>query len=410
MKYVIIGNSTAAVGTIEGIRSADRDGEITVISSEPHHTYSRPLISYLLQGKTDIQRMKYRPDDFYSKNKVSAVLGRKAVSINSAEKTVVCDDGSEYQYDKLMIASGSSPFIPKFDGLDTVSDKFTFMSLDDALSLEVKLDSTKQVLIVGAGLIGLKCAEGIYGRCGGITVIDLAPRVLSSILDDETAAPVQAKLEEHGIKFVLGHSASSFSKAESGYIAELDDGSKLNFDILVLAVGVRANTALAAGIGAEIGRGIKTDFSMRTSVPDVYAAGDCTESYDISCDTSRILALLPNAYLQGETAGRSMAGEDASYETAVPMNAIGFFGYHIITAGSYTGEAVNVSEGRRFFVKDGLLKGYMLTGDVDKAGIYTSLIRNKTPLSEIDFDLIAENPSLMAFTRDYRDTKLTKPV
>ncbi|MBO4423730.1 MAG: FAD-dependent oxidoreductase, partial [Clostridia bacterium] len=123
-KYVIIGNGTAAVGCIEGIRTVDKSGKITVISAENHSVYSRPLISYYLEGKTDLQRMKYRDDGFYIENGCKVLYGKIAKSIDADKKTVVLDGGEKIQYDELCVASGSRPFVPPFEGLETVTNKF----------------------------------------------------------------------------------------------------------------------------------------------------------------------------------------------------------------------------------------------------------------------------------------------
>lgn len=404
MRYVIIGNSAAGIGAVEGIRQLDKQGEIIIISSEPHHTYSRPLISYLLLGKTDEQKMKYRDDDFYTRNGCKVLAGKTVTEIKPAHKQVVIDDGSIIPYDKLLIGTGSSAFVPPFDGLDMVSEKFTFMTLEDARKLEAALSKDKKVLIVGAGLIGLKCAEGISDKAGSITVIDLAPRVLSSILDESGARRVQDTLESKGMKFLLSTGVKRFD----GNCAVLDNEETIEFDIVVLAVGVRPNTALLAGI-AEIDRGIVINGKSETTAKDIYAAGDCTQTRDVSSGQSRIMALLPNAYMQGECAGVNMAGGNMRFDKAIPMNAIGFFGLHIITAGNYSGDVYcEDGEGsyKRLFYSDNRLNGYILIGKVEKAGIYTSLIRECTPLDSIDFALICEKPGLMAFTREVRNQKL----
>lgn len=404
MRYVIIGNSAAAVGAVEGIRQIDSKGEITVISNEPHHTYSRPLISYLLLGKTDEQKMKYRDDDFYAKNNVNLRLGVTVTQINEVEKCVVLDDGSKAPYDKLLVATGASAFVPPFAGLDTVKNKYTFMSLDDAKNLEKVLNKTARVLIVGAGLIGLKCAEGILQKVSSITVVDLAPKVLSSILDDTGATLMQNHLEDNGVSFKLSQKVKSFS----GNTATFENGEIIKFDILVLAVGVRPNTGLLQGV-VEIEKGIVIDNKCRTTVFDIYAAGDCTQSLDISSGQNKIMALLPNAYMQGEVAGKNMAGGDAAFNKAIPMNAIGFFGLHVITAGSYVGDAYTESKEKSYkklFYSDNRLNGYILIGNVEKAGIYTSLIRERTPLDTIDFELVCKNPGLMAFSKEERKIKL----
>lgn len=409
-KFVIIGNGVAAAGCIEGIRSADRDAEITVVSAEKHPVYCRPLISYYLEGKTDLERIKYRSDSFYSDNGVKVCYGREAVKIDAEAKKAELDDGTQLPYDALCIAAGSSPFVPPFDGLDTVEKKFAFMTLDDALGLEKAVSQDSRVLIVGAGLIGLKCAEGLHGRAGSITVCDLADRVLSSILDGECASLVQRRLEENGVSFMLSDSAVKFD----GNRAVMKSGREVDFDILVLAVGVRANNSMASEAGAECGRGICVDSKLRTTLPGVYAAGDCTEGEDISCGMRRVLAILPNAYMQGRCAGRCMAGEEDTFDNAIPMNSIGFFGLHAMSAGSYFGsdqggkmyERKEDGKIKRLFTKDGLLTGFILIGDIERAGIYTNMIRNRIPLSEVDFELLKENPGLAPFGLDYRMSKL----
>lgn len=406
-KYVIIGNSTAAIGCVEGIRSVDADGEIVLVSSEKHHTYSRPLISYLLEGKTDEERMKYRPDSFYADNRVTAKLGVEATKVDAEEKTVTLESGETIPYEKLLVATGSTPFIPPMQGLETVKKAFTFMSLDDAKALEGALTPESRVLIIGAGLIGLKCAEGIAERVQSITVVDMADRVLPSILDETGSDIVRAHLEKHGMAFYLNDTVASFD----GNHAALKSGTALDFDVLVIAVGVRPATSLVKEAGGEVRRGIAADNTGRTTLPDVFAAGDCAESFDISAGMNRVLALLPNAYMQGHTAGVNMAGGTASFENAIPMNAIGFMGLHIITAGTYDGETYTAKDGENYkilFYKDDLLKGYILIGNVARAGIYTALIRSRTPLSSIDFDLICEKPQLMAFTSSARRDLLSR--
>ena len=255
------------------------------------------------------------------------------------------------------------------------------MTLDDALALEAAVKDDSRVLIVGAGLIGLKCAEGLYNRAASITVCDLAGRVLSSVLDDECAARMQRHLEAHGIRFLLGDSVRRLD----GKKAYMNGGAVVDFDVLVLAVGVRANTALVRDAGGETNRGILVDESMRTSLPDVYAAGDCTEGEDVSLGGRRVLAILPNAYMQGHCAGVCMAGGRETFDKAIPMNAVGFFGLHAMTAGTYYGEADGGScyeeqdehRLKRLFMRDGRLTGFILIGETERAGIYTSLIRER---------------------------------
>lgn len=323
MRVVILGNSAAAAGCVEGLRQRDAASKITLVAREPHHIYSRPLISYLLCGRTDEQRMKYRPNDWYARQGVTALLGQSAEHVDAAARTVTLGDGQTLPYDKLLIATGARPFVPPVPGLQEVRSRFAFMTLADARALAQAVTPQSRVFIMGAGLIGLKCAEGLLGRAGSITVADLAGHVLPSILDD---------------------------------------------------------------------------------------AGDCTEAVDAATGARKIMALLPNAYMQGEAAGLHMAGAEAPFDRAIPMNAMGLFGLHMVTAGDYVGESETLDAGpggyKRLFWQDGALKGYIIVGDVRRAGIYTALIREQTPLNEIDFDLVKQRPQLMAFSRADRAKKL----
>lgn len=402
-KYVIIGNSAAAIGTVSGIREVDKEGMITIISDEPYHTYSRPLISYWLEGKVEDKNIYYREPDFYEKNNVMTMFDTKAVKINPT--SVSLDNGGEVVYDKLMVATGSKPFVPPMNGLENVQNKFTFMTWDSAKGIKEQVKKGTKVLIIGAGLIGLKAAEALYHLEADITVVDLADRILPSILDVRAGEKMQKYIEDKGTKFILNTSVDSFTENT----ATLKNGTVVDFDLLILAVGVRPNTNLVAEAGGKVNRGIKTDKTQQTSLANVYSAGDCTESYDESIQAERILAILPNAYMQGDVAGKNMAGKETYYMNAIPMNAIGFYGLHIISAGSYDGEEFvieNSQNYKKLVFKDGLLRGYILMGDVARAGIYTSLIKEKIPVDSLDFELLKHKPQMLMFGKTRREEKL----
>ncbi len=403
-KYVIIGNGVAAAACIEGIRSQDDSGSITVISEENHPVYCRPLISYYLEDRTDTEKMNYRGPDFYEKNGCRVIYGKKAAAIDPEKKTVTTEDGKTLPYDEMCLAAGSSPFVPPFEGLDSVKDKYGFMTLDDAVTLKAAVNKDSRVLIMGAGLIGLKCAEGLRDCVGEITVCDLADRVLSSILDTECAAIMQRHLEKNGIKFLLSDTAVKFD----GNTAYMKSGAVVEYDILVLSVGVRANSGLIKDAGGEVNRGVLVDSRMRSSLPNVYSAGDCAEGDDISIGGKRVLAILPNAYMQGYTAGVNMAGGDRVYDNAFPMNSIGFFGLHAMTAGSYDGDCYEEKDGdrlKRLFTRDDRLIGFILIGYTERTGIYTSLIRDKTPLDSINFEVLKKTATTTAFPGAVRRKK-----
>lgn len=405
MRYVIIGGSAAAIGCIEGVRSVDKTGEIILITGETEWNYSRPLISYLLEGKTTRDKMWCRPDSFFTRNGVTVKAGVLATALDAGDRTVRLSTGERLAYDRLLAATGSRPFVPPIPGLETVDRTFCFQTLSDASALAEALRPESRVLILGAGLTGVKCAEGIRGLCAQIAIADLAPRVLPAVLDDTAAAMVQARMEEKGVRFYLNDSAAAFR----GNTARLQSGTELEFDVLVTAVGVRPNTQLVADAGGAVDRGILVDGRCATTLPDVYAAGDCAQGYDAVSGEKRMLPLWPNAMLQGETAGINMAGGRADYTQGIALNASGVFGLHMVTAGSYEGESFTVQRDgsyKRLVTADGVLKGVIMVGDVSRAGIYTDLIRKKKPLSEIDFDLIRESPQLMAFSQKDRRVQL----
>lgn len=408
MDYVILGNSAAAVGCIEGLRKCDKEGRITVISDEPHHVYSRPLISYYLAGKVSAKNMVYRKTDFYEKLGVETMFGKKATAIDPKGKTVTLDSGETVKYDKLLVATGSSPFVPPTEGLKAQDNFYTFLKYDDALGIEKWISKDANVVVVGAGLIGLKAAEGIAPVAGSVHVVEMATRVLPMILDEAAAAPVQKRLEENGVTFHLGMTVAEVVGEQHIEKVVLKDGTELPCDVLVMGVGVRPNVAEAKAAGVDVNRGILVDETMRTNVADIWAAGDVTEGVDAVTGERKIMALWPNAYAQGRAAGCDMAGQKDDFGGVFPMNAVGFFGLSVITAGVQGGEGTQLlskyddktGASKRFYVKDDRLVGMILVGDVDRAGIYTYLMSERIPLSSLEGTLTDDGFGLMALGQE----------
>jgi NADPH-dependent 2,4-dienoyl-CoA reductase/sulfur reductase-like enzyme len=273
------------------------------------------------------------------------------------------------------------------------------MAWEDAEYLAAHTSLGTRVLVVGAGLIGLKAAECLTKRGAAVTVAELQPQILPNAMTPAAAARIQRHLEENGVSFFLGQSVLRYEAADNAYRAFLQDGSALEFDVLVLATGVLPNTELLKEAGAAVNRGIVVDENSKTSLPNVFAAGDCTESVDASTGAQKIMALLPNAYHQGEAAGRAMAGNPKPFTTAIPLNAAGFFGLHALSAGNYTGAELKIEDEngfRVFYTQDGVCKGFILIGDYARAGIYTQLIRKRTRLSKEQFLSLAREPGLLA--------------
>lgn len=406
-KYLIIGNSAAAIGGVQGIRKVDKRSKIVLVADEPYSTYSRPLISYWLEGRVDREHMVYRNPDFYRQYGVDTMLGTKVTSIDPAAHSVTTDDGKTITYEQLLIATGSNPFVPPIEGKEKAKNAFTFTTFDDAQGVKKALKPDAKVVIMGGGLIGLKAAEALIDQVASLTIVDLADRVMPSVLDAEVAQVMQQHLTDLGMELRLQTSIKSVNSMS----VTLSDGAKLPYDILIFAVGTRPNQALAEAAGIACERGILTNTSQLTSAADIYAAGDCTQSHDISADVNRNIAILPNAFMQGETAGINMAGGEAVFDKAFPINSMGVKGFYMFTAGSTEGQPqiVKTPDGiRKFYIAGDTLKGYMILGECQRAGIYTDLIRQQTRLSTVDWDSLAKAPKLAAFDVSVRKADLAQ--
>jgi len=417
MKYVIVGNSAAAIGAVEGIRKVDKDSPITLISDEPYHTYSRPLISYYLAGKVSQEKMYYRNEDFYQVNKVETILGVKAEGLDAAEKVVTLLNGQKVGYDKLLIATGGKPFVPPNLILQK-SGMYSFIKLDDVKEIEKIAKSGSKTVIIGAGLIGLKAAEGLAKLGVDITVVELANRVLSAILDEEAAAFVQDNLEEHGIKFELNTTADKILGEDKVSGVVLQNGKELECDFLIVAIGVVPNTDLVKGSEVKLNRGIVVDEHMETNVPGVYAAGDVSEGYDTIYKQQRVLPILPNAYRQGENAGKNMAGAESVYAGGFAMNSIGFFDYPMITAGIIKPEGDEFESlvqsdpacksYKKIVLRQDVIVGFIYLNKVDRAGIITGLISDQVNVSTFKQALLEDDFGYIDFPVEERKVRMLK--
>lgn len=417
MRYVIIGNSAAAIGAVEGIRQVDKAGAITLISSEPYHTYSRPLISYYLAGKVTEEKMYYRKPDFYQVNGVETILGVAATEIDSAAKAVKLTDGRQVAYDKLLVATGGKPFVPP--NLDIKRPgMYSFIKWDDVKAVSEVAKPGSKAIIIGAGLIGLKAAEGLVKLGVDVTVVELANRVLSAILDEEAASFVQANLEAHGIKFELNTTVEQLHGENKVTGVTLKNGKCLDCDFVIVAIGVVPNTDLVKDTDVAVNRGIVVDEHMATNVTGIYAAGDVAEGYDIVNQMQRVLPILPNAYRQGENAGINMAGQVQAYAGGFAMNAIGFFDYPMITAGIIKPEGnefeslVHADEEtgsyKKIVLRNNTIVGFIYLNHVDRAGIITGLIKEQADVTAFKQTLLNDDFGYIKFPVEQRRAKLGK--
>ncbi|MCR4442481.1 MAG: FAD-dependent oxidoreductase [Peptococcaceae bacterium] len=395
MEYCIVGNSAAAIGAVEGIRKRDKTGRITVVSAEIYHTYSRPLISYYLAGKVKIDKMYYRPLGFYEHNGIRFIGGKPAAALDTKGRKVVLACGDEIPYDRLLVATGGKPFVPAIDGLDK-KNIFTFHKLDDVKAIEKALDGRARAIIIGAGLIGMKAAEALSCLGAEVIVVELANRVLSSILDEQAGALVRDVMENHGIRFVFENTVKRVLGEERVTGVELADGNRLECDLLIVAIGVIPNTDLVKNSPVPVNRGIVVNKKMETGLPGIYAAGDVAEGDDAVLGVRRVIPILPNAYRQGEIAGLNMAGDEAAFSGGFAMNAIGFFGYSIATAGVPGGpdyEELAVLDPdertyRKIVLKNNRLVGFIAMKDINRIGMLTGLIQEGTNVGSFKEKLV----------------------
>lgn len=415
MKYLIIGASAAGLAAAESIRKADKSGEITILTKEAYLPYSRPSISYYLKGVVNEKDMYLRKPSFYKENKINVVTEANVTAIDKENKVVKAGRKS-YSYDKLCIAVGSKPFVPPMKNVEGNKNALTFLDLASTKAVKKLADAKTRAVVIGAGLIGMKAAEGLSKVCKSVDVIELAPRVLPSILDEKSAKSVKAHLEANGIKFHLENTVTE-AKTKNGRITDviLKSGDVLPCELVILAVGVRPETELAEKAGLEVNRGIITNpDTMQTSDKNIYAAGDCTVSVDMLDGSNKIIALWPNAVQQGTAAGNQMAGGNLETGSTYSVNAIDFFGLRICTCGLINAKGEQYSDKiktdgnsyKRLVFEGNRLVGFVLINSSENAGIYTSLIANKVNLSVIQTDIM-DSPSLFMFDKETRTAKLT---
>lgn len=394
MTYVIIGNGVASIGAIEGIRRYDAKGKIVVIAQEDTPAYGRPLISYLLAGKIGPERLALRGDDYYEKHGVDLKLGATATAIDTAGKTVTTDKGETIKYDRLLVCTGGVPFVPPITGVKG-PDIYSFTTLAHAKTLIELSSKIKRAVVIGGGLIGLKAAESLHDRGVAVTIVELAPRILSGGFDEKAGKLAANRLKKVGIEVNCGVTAKEIQRGKDDHVKGvlLTDGRFLECDVVVVAIGVVPNSAIAKEAGLKVERGIIVDENLAASAKDVYAAGDVAQAIDMLSGQHRVVPIWPNAYNQGFASGRNMAGAKQRYMGGLPMNSISFYGLPTISVGT-----VNPPEGdenfevyaqlneeketyRKLVFRDGKLVGYVLVGDIDKGGMYTAFIKFAMPLA-----------------------------
>ncbi len=420
-KYLIIGNSAGGIGAAEAIREVDRAGAITIISDEPYPAYSRPMISEYLAERCPIERMLYRPADFYEKNGIRTLLGEKAARVDFNERAVKLESGRTLTWQKLLLATGGLPILPKIEGIG-LKGVFTFTKLDDAGAIDEFLNQyTRKVraVVIGGGLIGVSVTEALVKRGVEVTVVEMKERILNTILDEEASALEEEALTQAGVEIVTGHTADKIDSYWPGEATgvSLDDGRLIPCDMIIIAIGVQPRLELIYESNIMTNHGILVDLHMETSMPDVYACGDVAEAYDFVYGENRLNPVWPNAYTGGRVAGLNTAGIQAEYQGGTAINAMKYFGVNIVSAGMVTPpddsyETVSERHGdiyKKVVLKDGIIVGMVFAGDIEKSGIIYNLMKDRVNVDSFKKALVADDFGLASLPEEIWRARLAIP-
>jgi NAD(P)H-nitrite reductase large subunit len=416
-RYLVIGNSAGGIGAAEAIRQVDKEGALAIVSEEPYPVYSRPLISKYLAGERTVERMLFRPLDFYDQNSILFLPGKKVRHLELDSQTAWLDGNEQITWEKLLLAVGGKPIFPKMKGSDK-RGVFTFINLDDAKAIDRFLDNANKAVVIGGGLIGISVTEALVKRGITVTVVEMKERVLNTILDQRASSMVEEVLKRAGVRTATGRTVVEVNGRESVEGATLDNGDTLPCDLLLVAIGVLPRSELALEVKLETNRGIVVDRHMATNHPNVYACGDVAEAYDFVYGENRLSPIWPNAYVGGRTAGLNMAAVPTKYPGGTTVNSLNYFGIDITSAGMPTApndddhEVITKEDSstyQKVILKDNFIVGMTSVGDIEKSGMILGLMRDKINVGSFKQSLLADNFGLAFFPRALWQERLETP-
>ncbi|MCM8798497.1 MAG: FAD-dependent oxidoreductase [Candidatus Omnitrophica bacterium] len=400
-QFVIIGNSAAGISCVETIRKNDKNSKIIVISDEGYPAYCRCLISNYLAKEIKEKEIFYREESFYKDNQIELILNKKAVSLDTRKNVVILEDKNKFSYDYLLIATGSSPKFPSIEGMRR-KGVFGFRSLKDVEEIEKLLPFANTACILGGGLIGIKSASSLLKRGIRVKLIVKSKQILSQILDFDSARIVQSFLENKGMEIFLGSDVVEIMGKDNVEGIRLDSGEKIPCSLVIVAKGVKPNTAWVKESPLKINTGILANEYLQTNIPNVFTAGDVCEVKDLISSQYTINALWPVAVEEGEVAGFNMCGERKIYPGSLGMNSVEFFGLPVISIGIFSPQekagyeelihqdlARNIY--KKFVLKENRLVGTILIGDIRAGGLFLRLIKEKKEVISIKDKLFNEN-------------------
>ena len=398
MNYIVIGNSAAGLFAVEEIRKHDTQSEIIVLTAEKEPSYSRCLTTYFLAGDIPASRLYLREEGFADRLNLTVVYNVEVNRIDPERHLVHSTDGREWSYRKLLLAMGASAKKLKVPGA-SLPEVFTLRTMQDALAINAVLEQGAQkAVVIGGGLVSLKSAYALRKRGLEVTILISSGQLLSQMLDAKAAGLLQRHLEANGLRFLLQTGAIAITGEEHIQGVLIAPATELGADIVIVGKGVRPNSGNLKEFGFKIGQGIRVDSSLATSVPNVYAAGDIAETWDLVRQQYMVNATWPNATTQGRIAGANMCGKHEVYPGSLGLNSVDFFGLSAMSAG-ITKLSMNEGQGdwyqeeslirvgnlpiyRTMIWQGDLLKGFVLLGDTSQCGILTALIKAGRPLTQ----------------------------
>lgn len=389
LKLVMIGNGMAGVRTLEELLKLAPDlYDITVFGAEPHPNYNRILLSPVLAGEQTFEEIVLNDLNWYAENDIKLLLGRKVVKIDRKQRLVIADDGSEAEYDRLLIATGSNPFILPIPGKD-LQGVIGYRDIADTQMMMDTAKTHKHAVVIGGGLLGLEAANGLKLRGMDVTVVHIGDWLLERQLDSTAGRLLQKSLEDRGLKFLLPkHTAELLDNGEGRVCAvKFKDGEVIPADLVVMAAGIRPNSELAESAGIACNRGILVNDTMQTYDPRIYAIGECASHRGIA------YGLVAPLFEQAKVCANHLAQLGFSrYQGSVTSTKLKVTGIDLFSAGEFMGgegtETITLSDPiggvyKKLVIKDDVLVGACLYGDTADGGWYFRQIRENHNVSEI---------------------------
>jgi len=366
MRYVIIGNGVAGATAAEQIGKKDQSGDITIITDEAVPFYSRIRLIEYLAKEADKQGIIIHKGDWYEKNNIKLLLNSPVSGIDKDNKKVTTSIGGQWEYDRLLIATGGISFVPPIPGSDK-KGVFTLRTIRDADEITAYAEGVKKVILIGGGVLGLEAGNSLRKTGHEVTVVEFFPRLLPRQMDPEGAEVLRAQMEGMGFRLFLGAKSKEITGDDRVEGLLLEDGTRIDGDLVIISAGVRPQAGLCKSLGLTISKGVVVNDRMETEIKDIYAAGDLVEHRGV------FYGIWPAAQKQGEVAGINMAGGNAIYDGTTMSNFLKVVGIDLAAAGDI--DADRKSESivqkdndkyiyRKLVIKDSVITGCILYGDI----------------------------------------------